>query len=330
MAQSKRQTAKKSSKKSKVVAGSGNAKQKKSSSWLTNSRAIIIIVFAISFGAVGFYLLKSSFAATPSNLTLATWNVDMQNKKDVAAGAKTVLQKANIVGLQQVHTAVQRDTIYKLTQSGKYASSPKAHTANTSATGVESYPIVWRQKEFTRVSEGVSGQVSAGVDGLRPRYIVWVKLKQNSTGKQFYVVNTHMIRDVEINGAFSSKKANVEQYTAHMAKLVEQVKKLQTEKLPVFVAGSFSMDYRKDTGKVSVFPKAALGAIGVKSNWELTNLKGVSAKATTYGSSARLVDYVFAWNANSVSTSVGGSYGSDHKAVFFTASLPGATASTKK
>ena len=252
---------KKTQKKPKVVTGSG-AKKKQPSFWANTPRTILLAIFALSFGAVGFYLLKSSLADTGTTITVASWNSKIDNKKNIAGQTKTLLKTADVVGLQEVHTAAQRNNIRNLIESDKYAVSPKAHTNNDSGSGVESYPIVWREKEFVRTAEGTTGQVSPSLDGLRPRYITWVKLKQRATGKQFYVVNTHMVRDVDSNGSLSSKKANVKAYTGHMEKLGNLVKKLQKDNVPIFVTGDFAMDYRKDTGKVGVFPKAALGAIG--------------------------------------------------------------------
>jgi len=294
---------------------------------------ILLVVFAVMFGGIGYYLLRNGFADTGSTITVASWNGMKDNKKNIASEAKIILGSANVVGLQEVHTAAQRNNIQKLITSNKYAVSPKAHTGNTSADGVESYPIVWREKEFSRVAEGATGKVSPALSGLRPRYITWVKLKQRVTGKQFYVVNTHMVRDVDASGSLATAKKfqdNVDAYKGHMAKLVGLLEKLQKDKLPIFVTGDFAMDYRKDTGKVSIFPKVALGAIGVKSNWQLTDLQGISSKAETYGGGSRLIDYVFAWNVKPGSTSIGKSkLGSDHHPVYFTADLTSGSVDTR-
>lgn len=323
MTRAKQQT-KKKAQKPKVVTGSGRARKSKPALLSSRLRVVLLSIFVLSFAAVGFYLLRISLADTGA-ITVASWNSRIDNKNNIANEVKTILKKANVVGLQEVHTAKQRDNIQKLIESNKYAVSPKAHTNNDGSAGPESYAIVWREKEFVRVDEGATGQVSPGLDGLRPRYIAWVKLKQRATGKQFYVVNTHMVRDVDDNGSLSSKKANVNAYKGHMEKLVSLVKKLQKDKLPIFVTGDFAADYRKDTGKVSTFPKAALGTIGVKSNWQLTNLTGISSKANTYGSGARLIDYVFSWGITPESTSIGKSrLGSDHYPVYFTANLQSA------
>lgn len=293
----------------------------------------LLVIFAVLFGSIGYLLLKNGSASTGTTIAVASWNGMKDNKKNIASGAKNILGSANVVGLQEVHTAAQRNNIQKLIESNKYAVSPKARTGNDNADGVESYPIVWRQKEFVRVSEGVTGRVSSGISGLRDRYITWVKLKQRVTGKQFYVVNTHLVRDVENNGSLSTNKKyqdNVAAYKGHMAKLVTLLKSLQKDNVPIFVTGDFAVNYRKDTGKVNAFPKAALGAIGVASNWQLTNLNGISSSAKTYGGSTRLIDYVFAWNATPKNTSIGkSSLGSDHYPVFFTADLMTSSVDTR-
>lgn len=322
MAQAKQQKTKKPQKKSKIVTGSGQPKTETMIAPSRKLRAVLIAIFAVSFGAIGFYLIKSSIAGTDTTITVASWNAKIDNKKNIANETKTILKKANVVGLQEVHTAAQRNNVRKLIESKKYAVSPKAHTKNDGKTGVESYAIVWREKEFVRTNEGTTGKLASGIDGLRARYITWVKLKQRATSKQFYVVNTHMIRDVDDGGSLSNKKANVKAYTEHMQKLVSLVKEMQKDNVPIFVTGDFAMDYRKDNGEVAVFPKAALGAIDVQSNWQLTDLKGISKKANTYGNGHRLIDYVFAWNVTPKATAIGKSrLGSDHNPVYFTADL---------
>jgi len=323
MAQTKKNISPKVTKpKSKVVVR-GNTSTMLVSSKKVNS--ILLVIFAVMFGGIGYYLLRNGFADTGTTITVASWNGMKDNKNNIAGEAKSILGSANVVGLQEVHTAAQRNNIQKLITSNKYAVSPKAHSGNTNADGVESYPIIWREKEFSRVDEGGTGKVSPALSGLRARYITWVKLKQRVTGKQFYVVNTHMVRDVDASGSLTKAKKfqdNVDAYKGHMAKLVGLLEKLQKDKLPIFVTGDFAMDYRKDAGTVSIFPKAALGAIGVKSNWQLTNLQGIAPNAETYGGGSRLIDYVFAWNVTPKNTSIGKSkHGSDHRPVYFTADL---------
>lgn len=331
MVQSKKQPAKKTQKQ-KVVTGSGRPKKKWPGVRSRRLKVVLLSVFVVSFVAAGFYLLRSIFAADGTTITVASWNSKIDNKKNIASEAKSILGKADIVGLQEVHTAAQRNNVQKLIESNKYAVSPKAHKHNDSKAGVESYPIIWREKEFVRVSEGATGQVSPDLDGLRPRYITWVKLKQRASGKQFYVVNTHFVRDVEVNGELNTAKRfqdNVDAYRGHMTKLVSLVKKLQKDNVPVFVTGDFAVNYRKDSGTVATFPRAALGAIGLKSNWQLTNLKDISSGAKTYGGSTRLIDYVFGWNMKPLTTTIGSSaLGSDHYPVYFTSDLVASTVDT--
>lgn len=324
MAQQKRPSPKK---KQHTVIRSGDGLSDKMKRMIISHklRAVLAGVFIIAFVAVGTYLIRNGFADDGTTITVASWNAKIDNKNNIAKEVKTILGKSNVVGLQEVHTAAQRDNIQKLIQSNAYAVSPKAHANNDSKAGVESYAIVWRQKEFTRVKEGTLGPVAQNVDGLRPRYITWVKLRQNTTSKQFYVVNTHMVKDVEVNGHVNTAKNrqdNVAAYAGHMQKLVELVTTLQRDNVPIFVTGDFAANYRKDNGTVAMFPRAALGAIGLKSNWQLTNLSGITKDARTYGASTRLIDYVFAWKVKPISNAIGGSsHGSDHYPVYFRADL---------
>ncbi len=331
MAQQKRPTAQKK-RRTSVRSGDGLSDKMKRMIISHKLRSVLAVVFVISFVTIGVYLLRNGFADDGTTITVASWNAKIDNNNNIAKEVKTILGKSNVVGLQEVHTATQRDNIQKLIQSNAYAVSPKAHTNNDSKAGVESYAIVWRQKEFTRVKEGTVGPVAQDVDGLRPRFITWVKLRQNATAKQFYVVNTHMVKDVELNGQLNTAKNrqdNVAAYAGHMQKLVELVARLKKDNMPIFVTGDFAVNYRKDTGKVATFPRAALGALGVKSNWQLTNMKGIATDAKTFGASTRLIDYVFTWKAQPMSTSIGSSsHGSDHYPVYFRADLASPTGTT--
>lgn len=318
--------------KNKIVTGSGMKKKHTLFMASRSLQATVLIVFAMSFSFVGHKLLRSSSAETyapvPGDVTIVTWNAMKDNRKNDGKEVKSILATADVIGLQEVHTAKQRSRINSLTKTKAYAGYPSKLPNNNSA-GAASYPIIWRETAFDLVSSGKTGQVSAALGDLRPRYITWVRLRAKSTGKEFYVANTHMIKYVDSFGATSvDHLKNVGRYTGHMAALTSLLQKLQASAIPLFVTGDFAVDYRTDNKGTTIFPKTALNNIGLKSNWELTNLATVAPTAKTYGTSSnyppRLIDYVFASVEvmNPVTTIAPSSHGSDHYPVYLKATLP--------
>lgn len=104
-----------------------------------------------------------------------------------------------------------------------------------------------------------------------------------------------------------------------MDTLTSMVKGFQGEKIPVVALGDFNVNYRYDKNvQYKDFPHVRLRSLGLKSNWELLSLSGISSSAGTHGSGSRLIDYVWLWGPTTkpVSSSIGGTYGSDHRAVY--------------
>lgn len=316
----------KSQNRSKVVTGSGLKKKKASMLSFTTLRTVILVVFAVSFGLIGYQLLRSSSAEVivngPTDVTIATWNSMKDNKKNDATEVKSILSEADVVGLQEIHVAKQRSRITSLIKSSAYDGYPSKLPSNNKASAA-SYPIIWKEANFSLVKAGKTGQVSKALGDLRPKYITWVKLRSKATGQEFYVVNTHMIKYVDSSGVLTTlHPGNVSRYTGHMQKLVVLLQKLQKDNVPLFLTGDFAVDYRTDDKGTSTFPHAALGNIGLKSNWELTGLSGIAPEAKTYGLSVnyppRLIDYVFASSdvTNPVTTIAQSNHGSDHYPVY--------------
>lgn len=326
----------KNKKNSKIITGSGAKKKTNFSFWSNAVRIPVFVIFAASFSFIGYLLLKGSSAQTPETVpltvTVASWNAKIDNKNNDATEVKSVMTNADVIGLQEIHLEKQRNRIESLLKTKTYDGYPSTLPNNNKDSAASSL-IIWKQDLFDKVTAGTTGKVSSsfkvGKTALRSRYVTWVKLRSKTTGREFYVVNTHMVKNVDNAGLAYSDKAHgeyVSHYASHMQKLVTLVKKLQRDGAPVFVTGDFAVDYRTDNKATTIFPKTALGALDLKSNWGLTDLTGIAPTARSYGDkgTTRLIDYVFA--PSSVTdpiTSIGtSSHGSDHFPVYLTVTLP--------
>lgn len=258
-------------------------------------------------------------------VTIATWNTKVDNKSNIASVSKQLLLKADVLGLQEVHSKKQRARIKAMIcKTCAYGGYMAKYSGDK--TGPASYPIIWNKSKYSMVGVGHSQKVTSETklhkQKIRARYITWVILRDVQTGHDIYVINTHFIRSVEYAGLPGKYSNTNERYQQHMQKLVALLAKLQLTNIPIYLTGDFAVSYRDDAlVRTNYFPYAALRTVGVISNWELTqDSDGFIPYEGTY--LHRLIDYVMVWQRSDVmaiSTSLAESmYGSDHYPVFFT------------
>lgn len=258
-------------------------------------------------------------ATIAHKFTIGSWNSNADNKLVIGDEIKSIMSKSQILGVQEVHHTDQRASITsKVTCSScAYAGYLPSYSSSTSSQS--SYPIVWDKKYFSVVGSGSYRKMCDAAKTTKysyaARYATWVKLQSKVNGKQFYVINTHLMGVGESGGKPGSDTLLISRYKTHMTNLAALINELKSANVPIFVTGRFNVNYRYDhTVKTSYFPYASLGAIGVRSGWDLTNLSGISGSAGTDGSSSRLIDYIFSLsrsdvtpNSVAISTSTHGS-----------------------
>ena len=262
--------------------------------------------------------------------TTASWNSNENNKLVVGDEVKSIMSKTQVLGLQEVHESKQRASISSKAICSSCAYSGYMASYNSSAASASSYPIIWTKTSFTQVGSGSSRKMcdvaKTSKYSYAARYATWVKLQSKVNGKQFYVVNTHLMGVGESAGKPGTDTLLISRYKAHMTNLVALINELKAANIPIYVVGSFNVNYRYDrTVKTSYFPYVSLGAAGVRSNWDLLSLSGISSSAGTQGTGSRLIDYVFAWQrsdvtSNSIALSTS-RHGSDQFAVFYTSTI---------
>lgn len=272
---------------------------------------------------------------TPSPLlthkfTTASWNSNADNKLIIGDQVKTIMGKTQILGLQEVHHTDQRASVTSkaICSSCAYAGYLASYTSG--AASASSYPIIWNKASFTQIGSGSSRQMCDAAKtttySYAARYATWVKLQSKVNGKQFYVVNTHLMGVGESAGKPGSDSVLISRYKTHMTNLTALINELKAANVPIYVVGRFNVNYRYDhTVKTSYFPYASLGAIGVRSGWDAMSLSGISSSVGTEGTGSRLIDYVFASQrsdvmSNSIAVS-SSQYGAGHSVAFYTSTV---------
>lgn len=264
--------------------------------------------------------------------TIASWNTLYDNSPaEVAAGATALAGSAQLIAFQELNFPDRRQAIRAALvdcagcRYSGYFPDTAGNGWGTSAT----VSLMWDKQRFTALKTGtyaVLGDKAYGANTAN-KWINWVKLRDDVTGKQLYLLNTHFVAGVEKGGLATSTTSRQKNYQAHMQYLVDLVKKLNKEKVPVYVTGDFNVDYRLDSS-VSYFPNKALSAAGMTNGWKQLNLQGVDLAAgtlvvapTSTAAKNRIIDYVWSNNRAELTplsmTISPSAYSSDHYPVLY-------------
>ena len=220
------------------------------------------------------------------NLTLGSWNVYLANKKDVPGNIKSILKNVDTLGIQEA--AKFGDAIAK-----KIACSSCAYGMYPTGKGTpKKVAILWNKSKFTLLSSGFKALSTQ--DGKK-KYVVWVKLRDKSSQKVFYVLNSHYPFNATTTKGTLQNDADGRAYKTHMENMVRKVRELQKQGLPIFLTGDINADYRTDKCTAQALPCRSLSRdLDMKSGWEYMKLKGMG-KTTGTASSTRIIDYVFSY-----------------------------------
>jgi len=267
---------------------------------------------------------------TAHKFTVASWNSNVDNKLALGDQIKSIMSKTQVLGVQEVHHTDQRVSIIsKVTCSScAYAGYLASYSSGTASQS--SYPIIWNKSYFNQIGSGQFRQMCDAAKTSKysyaARYATYVRLQSKVNGKQFYVINTHFMEGVESGGKPLTDTLLLTRYKTHMTNLIALINDLKKADVPIYVVGRFNVNYRYDhTVKTSFFPYASLGAIGVRSGWDVLNLSGISSSAQTDGTGSRIIDYVSTTqrsdvSANSVAISTS-TYGAGNYVAFYTSTI---------
>lgn len=254
---------------------------------------------------------------TSLKLAVASWNVLLSNKSSkVISGLKSLMGDVDVVGMQEAGP-------FTMTIKDKIACASCTYQVYPDTTiSPKKVAIIWHRNKFTLIDKGY---VHGATHGDIKKYIVWVKLQEKTSGKVFYVLNTHFPPDSTTQKGTIKDSSGGRAYKVHMPSTTKLIKKLKKDNVPIFLTGDINSDYRTDSCKSAYLPCRALKRdLDVKSGWDY---KGVASLGSSTGTahSSRIIDYVFSWNLDyvkyhSMSIIRGGSgkngwSGSDHKPV---------------
>lgn len=225
------------------------------------------------------------------NLRIASWNVYKYNKKDVAANAAKIMKKTDVLGLQEA-------TLFGGKLIKKVACPTCAYEMYPKEKGTpKKLAIIWNKTKFTQLSNGYKQLTT---QNAIKKYVVWVKLRENTSHKVFYVLNTHAPFNATTTKGELQNDSDGVAYNAYMTLLAQKIAELQNDGLPIFLTGDLNADFRTDKCTTLALPCKSLSiGLSVKSGWEYLQLKGMK-KSTGTASSKRIIDYVMSWNQSNI------------------------------
>lgn len=166
-------------------------------------------------------------------------------------------------------------------------------------------PILWRSDTFELVDQGWDqvtedtwvGEQGAGPATIRAKYIVWVRLRELTTGRQLYVLNNHFVPTVQAeDGGRNSNTRRIAIYQKHMNALRTKVEGIQDSGRSVFVTGDFNVNYRKDKiERDTAFPYYNMGLVDVRASYYALGEPRTGTHVLSNGFDLRLIDYVHFW-----------------------------------
>lgn len=261
-----------------------------------------VLAFAASLLAVGAEG-QAAYASSPT-VRVATWNVLGKNSAaHIKAGTRALTHSSDVFGLQEMSSERKRAA------AGRGASGFKMSTDRTAV------PILYRASKYTLMSQGRRLAFAAGQHveyssrdhkrKLGPKWVTYVHLRDRSSKRTFWVVNTHMIVGA-YNTAQETKShpRRVRLYKKQEATVTKLTDSIRATGAAVYVTCDCNVNYSSDAAPVQAMRDHRLNA-----SWRWMT------SAATHGS--RKIDYV--WSDLSPAKQVtGAKHGSDHSSLTVT------------
>lgn len=248
----------------------------------------------------------------PFAARVATWNTAAANSTGrIVDGIGQIRASSDVIGFQELNPESRRSTVEQALRRNGWGLSE----------GNNSVQIAWRLTRFKALAQGSEKvfdvqRIEAGTAGtsIGPKSVQWVQLQDRKTGGVGFVVNHHIVPDIDRLGhPRTSAPKRLSLYQQQMGGMLSVVKKLRPYG-PVAVTGDFNVDAKADQRvKDPMFPYVLMSRLGLVSNWAS---RGFSSP-THY---SRFIDDVWVTKSNGRITDqrVLGKYGSDHSALVAT------------
>lgn len=186
-------------------------------------------------------------------------------------------------------------------------------------------PVIYNTKKFTFISgERREIKYAGGV----PKHLVLVKLKENSSGSEFYFASTHDPANIRCSRENVSQSECEQQRKDNADKYIEMYSELSTDQTPFFLAGDFNsttVAYCKLSAKPTI-QHAYDAAKGISGTCKSKSEVGIDHIYLPEGgqASASAVKYLKKeYKGNGQKNPGGSENGSDHPTFIATISLGG-------
>lgn len=279
--------------------------------------------------------LRTGTVPPPEPVQVATFNTaSFQSVRGAVHDiGQIVAQGADIIALQEMSSGTRRAAVSAAFVSCEtcvydmYVAPGGAVPAGT--------PILYRKDRFTLQASGsvqvteatYVGPRGAGPSTIRPKYVNWVRLRDQLTTRQVYVLNNHTVPSVQApSGGPNDNTARLRIYRKHMNGLKALVTELLAAKrAPMFVVGDFNVNFRTDRVVASpIFPYVNMGQVSGHASYELLGEPEEGTHVLPSGFDKRLIDqvYLISRGVQPDAQQILEDVSSDHRPVIVEAGLP--------
>ena len=134
----------------------------------------------------------------PFTARVATWNTLFKNSTGrVVNGAETISQYADVIGLQEFNPASRRATVARAMAQRGWGMTDSNNSVQI-LYNASKYKLLAQDAvkviDVVRIEGGTAGT------SIGPKSLVWVQLQDRSTGGVFFVLNMHIVPDIDRKG----------------------------------------------------------------------------------------------------------------------------------
>ena len=259
----------------------------------------------------------------PFTARVATWNTLFKNSTGrVVNGAETISQYADVIGLQEFNPASRRATVARAMAQRGWGMTDSNNSVQI-LYNASKYKLLAQDAvkviDVVRIEGGTAGT------SIGPKSLVWVQLQDRSTGGVFFVLNMHIVPDIDRKGhrrPHAPKRLAVrDKQRATALSVIAKLRKYG----PVAWTEDSNVDLRRDQQNQDPnFDYAQMKKSGMMANWSVLGIPDYG----TQSSGRRIIDKVNLTmeNGRFVAQRRLPRFGSDHHSVVATIARRGSGA----
>ncbi|MDN5762644.1 MAG: M23 family metallopeptidase [Microlunatus sp.] len=242
---------------------------------------------------------------------VATWNTLHTNSTGrITEGVTTIARSADVIGVQEFNPASRRATVARAMAKRGWGMT----------SGNHSVPIFYNASKYKLLAQDSVKvldvvRIEGGTAGtsIGPKSLQWVQLQDRSTGGVFFVVNHHIVPDIDRKGHPRKAPKRQEVRTTQRSAALSVISKLR-QYGPVALTEDSNVDNRNDQRVQDPrFDYMQMKQARMASNWTALGMPSYGSQT----SGRRLIDKVSLTmeNGRFLAQKRLPSFGSDHHAV---------------